>query len=205
MRQMNNFMNNVNQANNSNNMGKENSSKNIIINFIFDGNKIAVQGKQNMAIDRLIKNFRYKLSIDELNGDYFFKGKKIDKDSKLTLEQSGISNEDDIYVFDHNDKNQKEKISKMLTHKYDIITITFKASTVTKTEISLSYYTKINKAFKLYCKKIRIPKARIETDFMFSYNGLEVYKHDNRTIEELSKGKDSIEILVYDINNIIGA
>ena len=205
MRQMNNFMNNVNQANNSNNMGKENSSKNIIINFIFDGNKIAVQGKQNMAIDRLIKNFRYKLSIDELNGDYFFKGNKIDKDSKLTLEQYGISNEDKIYVYEDNDKNQKEKMPKMPSHKHENITIIFNVSTGSKVKETLSYNTKISKAMELFCVKTGMKKNIIGKDIMFIYNEKFLDINDNRTIEEISEGKNSINITVYDLGGVIGA
>ena len=122
-----------------------------------------------MTIERLIQNFRVKLCIYDFSGDYFFKGNKIDKDSTQTLIQSGISNEDEIYVFDQNDKNQKEKLSKMLSHKHDNITIVFDSSTGFKTQISFSYYTKISKAFKLYCKKIGIGKAAIEKGIFFIY------------------------------------
>ena len=205
MGQMNNFMNSGNQANTSNNMAKENSSKYITINFIFDGHKIAALGNSKMTIKGIINNFRIKLSIEDFSGDYYFKGNKIDKDSKLTLEQSGISNEDYIYVFDQNDKNQKEKISKILSHKYDNITIIFESSVGFKAQISLSYYTKISKAFKLYCKKIGIGKAAFEKGIFFIYNGENLKIHDNRTIEEISGYHNFIKIIVIDPNNIIGA
>ena len=205
MGQMNNFMNNSNQAINSNNMKKENSSKNIIINFIFDGNKIEVQGNSNMTIEKLIKNFRAKLGIDNFSGDYFFKGKKIDKDSAQTLKECGIYNESDIYVFDQNDKNQKEKISRILSYKHDNITITFNASTGHKTIITARFYIKISKILKLYCKKIGFSKALIGKDIWFLHNEKQIGIDDNRTIEELSGGKDSFIIIVYDLEGIIGA
>ena len=202
MGQMNNFMNNANQANNSNNMAKENSSKNLTINFIFDNHNIAVQGRLDMTIKQLISNFRVKLCDDTLCLDYIFKGIEIDKDSILTtLEQYGISNEDEIFVFEENDKNR----SKILSHKHDNITITFNASTGLKTVITVRFYTIISKIFKLYCKKIGIRKDAIGKDILFLHNGSRIEIGDNRTIEEFSKENDSIKIIVYDIGCVIGA
>ena len=202
--QMNNFMNNSNQAINSNNMEKENSSKNLIINFIFDDNIIAVQGNSNMTIEKLIKNFRVKLCIDNFSGDYFFEGKKIDKDSVQTLKESGIFNESDIYVFDQNDKNQKEKISRILPHNNNIITITFNASTGDKTKINVIYCIEISKVLKLYCKKMGISKALIGKDIMFMHNGAKLTIGDNRTLGEIFRNY-SASITVYDLKGIIGA
>ena len=205
MGQMNNCMNSANEAaDNSNKMEKNKFPVDMILNFIFDGHKIAVHGNPNMTIERLIKNFRVKLCINDFSGDYFFKGNKIDKDSTQTLIQSGISNEDEIYVFDQNDKNQKEKLSKMLSHKHDNITIVFDGSTGIKTQISFSYYTKISKAFKLYCKKIGVGKAAIGKEIIFLFNSMKLSIDDNRTIEEISCGNNTIRITVFDQGNILG-
>ena len=205
MGQMNNFMNSPNQAINSNNMEIENSSKNISLNFIYDGHKITIQANKNMKIDRIIKNFRLKLCIDDFSGDYFFRERKIDRDSQETIGNFGISNEDYIYVFDQNDKNQKEKISKMLSHKHDIITIILNASTGNRTKIDVIYYTKISKVLKLYCKKIGLGKAAIGKEIIFLYNKAKLEINDNRTIEEISGGKNNIEIIVYDLGGVLGA
>ena len=200
------LMNNcANQANNNNNMEKENSSKNISINFIFDGRVIVVQGNSDMTIEHLIKNFRVKLCIDNFSGDYFFKKKEISENSKETLKESGISNEDYIYAFDQNDKNKKEKISTMLSHKHDIITIIFNSSAGYRTKIDINYYTKISEVFKLYCKKLGLIKTLLGKEIIFIYNGKQFDIDDNRTIEEISGGKNSITITVYDMKGIIGA
>ena len=205
MGQMNNCMNSANEAaDNSNKMEKNKFPVDMILNFIFDGHKIAVHGNPNMTIERLIKNFRVKLCIYDFSGDYFFKGIKIDKDSTQTLIQSGISNEEEIYVFDQNDENQKEKLSKMLSHKHDNITIVFDSSTGTKMQISFSYYTKISKAFKLYCKKIGVGKAAIGNQIIFLLNSKKINIDDNRTIEEISCGNNTIRITVFDQGNILG-
>ena len=205
MGQMNNCMNSPNQANNSNKMEKEKISKNLIVNFIFDGDKIAVQGNSDMTIQNLIRNFKVKLGIDNFSGDYFIGSREIDKDSTEKLAQSGISDDDEIYVFEQNDKNQKEKLSKMLSHKHDNITITFKASTGHQAQITVGHYTTISKVLKLYREKFLMEKVKIREDIMFIYNGKKLDIHDNRTIEEISGGFDSIAISVYDFKNIIGA
>jgi len=205
MGQINNFMNYGNQTNNNNNMAKEDSSEFLTINFIFDDRKIAVQGTLDMTIEKLIKNFRLKLGKEVLIEDYFFKENKIDKDSKLTLQQSGISNKDDIYVFDQNDKIKQENISKMLSHKNEIIVITFNVSTGNKVQISFRYYTKISTVLESFCNKIGFQKYIIEKDIMFLYNGEKLTIGDNRTIGEISGGKDSILISVYDLEGVIGA
>ena len=204
MGQMNCMNSPPNPTNKSNKMEKEKISKNLIVNFIFDGDKIAVQGNSDMTIEKLIKNFIVKLGIDNFSGNYFFKGNKIDKDSTETLEQSRISNDDEIYAFEQNDKNQKEKLSKMPSHKYDNITITFNANTGHKTQITVGNDTKISEIMKLYSKKPLIGRAKLGKDIVFLYNGSQVDIHDNRTIAQFSGGKD-IVISVYDINNIIGA
>ena len=196
---------NCNQNPMMNIMAKKNSSKNQIINFIVRDIKIAVQSNANMTIERLIKNFIIKTCIDNFSGDYFFKGNKIDKDSKLTLEQSGISNEDKIYVYEDNDKNQKEKMPKMPSHKHENITIIFNVSTGSKVKETLSYYTKISKAMELFCLKNGIVKNIIGKDIMFIYNEKFLDINDNRTIEEISEGKNSINITVYDLGGVIGA
>lgn len=205
MGQMNNCMSSPNQANNSNKMEKKQISKNLIVNFIFDGDKIAVQGNQNMTIQNLIRNFKVKLGIDNFSGDYFIGSREIDKDSTEKLAQSGISDDDEIYVFEQNDKNQKEKLSKMLSHKHDNITITFNVSTGHKAQITVGHYTTISKILKLYSEKFLMEKVKLGEDIMFIYNGKKLDIHDNRTIEEFSGGRDSIVITAYDVNNIIGA
>ena len=200
-----NCMNSPNQANNSNKMEKEKIPKFLKVKFIIDGDIIEVHGKLDMTIEMLIKNFIVKLCIDNFSGDYFFKGNKIDKDSTETLEQSRISDNDEIYVFEQNDKNQKEKMSKMLSHKHDNITITFNASSGYKVLTTVCHYTKISKILKAYSEKLLIGKIELGKDIMFLYNGAILDIHDNRTIEEFSGGRDSIAIIVYDIKNIIGA
>ena len=205
MGQMNCMNSPPNQADNSNKMEKEKISKKLIVNFILDDDKIVVQGNSNMTIKSLIKNFIVKLCIDNFSGDYFFGRREIVKDSTKTLEQFGISNDDEIYVFDQNDKNQKEKISKMLSHKHDKITITFDANTGHKTQITVDYYTKISKIVKLYIQKLGIAKAAIGKDLTLLYNGSQIDPTDKRTIEEYFGGRDSIIITAYDLNGIIGA
>ena len=201
MGQMNYCVNYTNQASNSNKMENENVQKNLTLNFIFDGHIIAVQGRLDMTLEQLIKNFAVKLCNDDICLVYFYKGNKLEKDLNKTLKQSGISNEDEIFVFEINDKNQ----SKMLSHKHDNITITFNASTGHKTVITARFYTKISKILKLYCKKIGIKRASIGKDIMFIRNGVKIEIGDNRTIEEFSGGYDSIIITVYDLKGIIGA
>ena len=205
MGQMNCMNSPPNPTNNSNKMEKEKISKNLIVNFIFDGDKIAVQGNSDMTIQNLIRNFKVKLGIDNFSGDYFIGSREIDKDSTEKLAQSGISDDDEIYVFEQNDKNQKEKLSKMLSHKHDNITITFNASNGSKVLATVCHYTKISKILKAYSEKLLIGKIELGKDIMFLYNGAILDIHDNRTIEEFSGGRDSIAITVYDIKNIIGA
>jgi hypothetical protein len=196
----------VNSANPTIKMEKEKiPKKNLIINFIFDGYKIEVQGNSDMTLKKLIELFRVKLCNDNFSLDYFFKRRKLDKDSEETLAQSRISNCDEILVFEQNDKNQEEKLSKMLSHKHDNITITFNASTGNKTQITVGYYTKISKIFNLYNEKLLFGKAKIGEDIRFLYNGSEIQIDDNRTIFELSGNHDSIEITAYDLNGVIGA
>ena len=205
-----NCMNSPNQANNSNKMEKEKIPKFLKVKFIIDGDIIAVYGKSDMTIEMLIKNFIVKLCIDNFSGDYFFKGNKIDKDSTQTLIQSGISNEDEIYVFEQNDKNQKEKMSKMLSHKHDNITITFNASSGYKVLTTVCHYTKISKILKAYSEKLLIGKIELGKDIMFLYNGAILDIHDNRTIAQFSGGKDksfliqnlaaSISFKVYNVS-----
>ena len=196
---------NCNQNPMMNIMAKKNYSKNQNITFLVRDIYIYVQGNANMTIERLIKNFIIKTCIDNFSGDYFFKGNKIDKDSKLTLEQSGISNEDKIYVYEDNDKNQKEKMPKMPSHKHENITIIFNVSTGSKVKETLSYNTKISKAMELFCVKTGMKKNIIGKDIMFIYNEKFLDINDNRTIEEISEGKNSINITVYDLGGVIGA
>jgi hypothetical protein len=193
------------QGNNSKTMEKKNSPKYLTYNFIFDGHIIGVQGNPKMTIEKLIKNFGVKLCIDNFSGDYFFKGKKLDEHSNYTLETSGISNKDDILVFDQNDKNQKECISKILSHKHDNIKIIFNGSTGHKVEITIKYYTRISKICKLYCKQLRLKKDIIGKKLMFLHNGQQLEINDNRIIEEISEGGNTFSITVYDLGGIIGA
>ena len=93
----------------------------------------------------------------------------------------------------------------MLSHKHDNITITFKASTGHQAQITVGHYTTISKVLKLYREKFLMEKVKIREDIMFISNGKKLDIHDNRTIEEISEGFDSILISVYDVNNIIGA
>ena len=203
--QMNNCMNSPNQDNNSNKMEKEIITKNLIVNFIFKDNILEVQGNPKMTIKMLIKNFIVKLCIDNFSGDYVFKGKRIDKDSTETLEEFGISYDDQIFVFEQNDKNQKEKLSKMFSHKHDNITITFIASCGHKTHITVGYERKISEIMKLYSKKIYIGNSIVGKDILFLYNGSQLDPNDNRTIKEFFGESNFIRITVYDLKGIIGA
>ena len=66
---------------------------------------------------KVIKQFRIKVCDDTLCCHYFFKGKQINLD--LAVDEYGISNEDDSFVFDENDENQKGKMLKKLFLKPD--------------------------------------------------------------------------------------
>ena len=63
---------------------------------------------------KVIKQFRIKVCDDTLCCHYFFKGKQINLD--LAVDEYGISNEDDIFVID---ENQKGKIFEKLSLKSD--------------------------------------------------------------------------------------
>jgi hypothetical protein len=153
----------VNSANPTIKMEKEKiPKKNLIINFIFDCYKIEVQGNSDMTLKKLIERFRVKLCNDNFSLDYFFKRRKLDKDSEETLAQSGISNCDEILVFEQNDKNQEEKLSKMLSHKHDNITITFNASTGNKTQITVGYILKLVKFLIYIMKNFYLEKLKLE-------------------------------------------
>ena len=66
---------------------------------------------------KVINQFRIKLCDDTLCCRYFFKGKEINLD--LTVDESGISNEDDIFVINENDENEKRKMFEKLSLKPD--------------------------------------------------------------------------------------
>ena len=66
---------------------------------------------------KVIKQFRIKVYDDTLCCHYFFKGKQINLD--LAVDEYGISNEDDNFVIDDNDKYQKGKMLEKLSLKPD--------------------------------------------------------------------------------------
>jgi hypothetical protein len=205
MGQMNNLMNNINQINANNilmNERNNNSPKNLTLNFILLGSKdgkISIQCRSNEKMETIFKRFRIKLCDDEFRcSGYFFKGKEINKD--LTVDESGISNEDEIFVVDENDeRNQKRKMLEKFSLKPERHLI-FCSSKGFKTHIFVTKDTKVGEAIKIYLKKVEVGK-----NFMILFNGMQLDINDDREIEEIFGGKDNIIFTVYDLDGIIGA
>lgn len=196
-------MNNVNNAINPF-LHEEKSPKDYMIYFIINDKSIGVHGKSDMTIKKLIKYFRIKLCKENLSLDYFFKGKKLDIDSNLTLEQYGILNEYDIYVVEKNDKIAIEEISKISSYKHENITIEFTVSNGHKLSLSLSKATRISKAFKLFCEKALIGEDGIKENIMFIFNGKRLDIDNNKPIGDICLA-NSMTITVFDQANLLGA
>ena len=105
-----NNMNNMNNFNNTNNLGNNNfqsppeqqsaTQSFLEVNFKYFGDRrfpegvsFMVQGRGDMTIKELIKNFRIKLADDKIKiKSYLLDGKtKLDENSTRTVNQTGIN------------------------------------------------------------------------------------------------------------------
>ena len=63
----------------------------------------------------------------------------------------------------------------------------------------------VGEAIKIYLKQIKGELGEFGKDFMILFNGTVLNINDNRTIEDITYGKNDIIFTVYDLGNIIGA
>ena len=76
-------------------------SSNMVVYFLIYDNIIGVQGKSDMTIEKLIRNFKIKLFNDEIQFDKFIiesTNIELDPTSTETLSSKGITDDTKIVV-----------------------------------------------------------------------------------------------------------
>ena len=82
-------------------MNDHKPSSKILVSFLINDNIIGVQGKSDMTIEKLIRNFKIKLFNDEIQFDKFIiesTNIELDPTSTETLSSKGITEDTRIVV-----------------------------------------------------------------------------------------------------------
>ena len=82
-------------------MNDHKPSSKILVSFLINDNIIGVQGKSDMTIEKLIRNFKIKLFNDEIQFDKFIiesTNIELDPTSTETLSSKGITDDTKIVV-----------------------------------------------------------------------------------------------------------
>ena len=82
-------------------MNDHKPSSNMVVSFLINDTIIGVQGKSDMTIEKLIRNFKIKLFNDEIQFDKFIiesTNIELDPTSTETLSSKGITDDTKIVV-----------------------------------------------------------------------------------------------------------
>lgn len=204
MTQMNNFMNEINhidQINDNNKMMNEKKDivKNISLSFLYEGNNISIQCQSNEKIQVTIKKFCCKMTTKADSFFFFFNGKKLIEN--LTIEENGLSNNDEILVVNKKDEAQIKDILKNPPKEHNKVQIIIFYN---GRSISIMAYSDIR--FSEAIKKFLMKAGLNKEDITCVYNSQKLDSNDNRKIEEIFNiVNNCVHLNIIDNHNVIGA
>jgi hypothetical protein len=208
---MNMNMNLPNLINNS-----QNDDSKIIVYFRFAGQKqnlppFIEQCSSEEVFEDVLKRISYKHQFIYKKYKFIFNAKRINHN--LTLGECGISNESNIFVVkpeknDMKDEDEDEDIIGNISNNLDFqdkkLNIKFKTHQGAIFNLQLNQNRTIGMALELFIERMCLKKEEIDK-ICFLYNASKIDLHDSTSLKKLFKNNNNPEIIVHDVNNIIGA